>query len=61
MAGKGLQRVTFRVRYVTNPDKSRPREHAAKGVRPCCAALKKEEEKTRGARENLYLNRDSVF
>ncbi len=37
-AGKGLQRVTSRVRYVTNPDKPRPREHATKGARPCCAA-----------------------
>ncbi len=37
--GKGPQ-VTSRVRYrVTNPDKPCPREHAAKGARPCCAAL----------------------
>ncbi len=39
--GKGLQRVTSRVWYVTDPDKPRPREHAAKGARPCCAALEK--------------------
>ncbi len=50
-AGKGLQRVTSRVRYVTNPDKPCPREHAAKGARPCCAAS----EKTRGARKNLII------
>ncbi len=39
--GKGLQRVTSRVWYVTDPDKPCPREHAAKGARPCCAALEK--------------------
>ncbi len=39
--GKGLQRVTSRVWYVTDPDKPRPREHAEKGARPCCAALEK--------------------
>ncbi len=50
-AGKGLQRVTSRVRYVKNPDKPRPREHAAKGARPCCAAS----EKTRGAHKNLFI------
>ncbi len=49
--GKGLQRVTSRVRYVTNPDKPRPREHATNGARPCCAAS----EKTRGARKNLFI------
>ncbi len=43
--GKGLQRVTSRVWYVTNPDKPRPREHAAKGARPCCAALEKRKRK----------------
>ncbi len=42
--GKGLQRVTSRV-YVTDPDKPCPREHAAKGVRPCCAALEKRKRK----------------
>ncbi len=31
MTGKGLQRFTSRVWYVTDPDKPRPREHAAKG------------------------------
>ncbi len=41
--GKGLQRVTSRV--VTDPDKPRPREHAAKGARPCCAALEKRKRK----------------
>ncbi len=41
MTGKGLQRVTSRVWYVMNPDKPRPREHAAKGAMPCCAALQK--------------------
>ncbi len=40
-AGKGLQRVTSRVWYITNPDKPRPREHVTKGARPCCAALEK--------------------
>ncbi len=48
---KGLQRVTSRVRYVKNPDKPHPREHATKGARPCCAAS----EKTRGARKNLFI------
>ncbi len=43
--GKGLQRVTSLVWYVTNPDKPRPREHAAKGARPCCAALEKRKRK----------------
>ncbi len=52
--GKGLQRVTSRVWYVMDPDKPRPREHAAKGVRPCCC-FREEEEKTRGARNNLFI------
>ncbi len=43
--GKGLQRVTSRVWYVTDPDKPRPREHASKGARPCCAALEKRKRK----------------
>ncbi len=43
--GKGLQRVTSRVWYVTDPDKPRPREHAAKGAGPCCAALEKRKRK----------------
>ncbi len=43
--GKGLQRVTSRVWYLTDPDKPRPREHAAKGARPCCAALEKRKRK----------------
>ncbi len=43
--GKGLQRVTSRVWYFTDPDKPRPREHAAKGARPCCAALEKRKRK----------------
>ncbi len=43
--GKGLQRVTSRVWYVTDPDKPRPREHAAKGAEPCCAALEKRKRK----------------
>ncbi len=43
--GKGLQRVTSRVWYVTDPDKPRPREHAAKGARPCCSALEKRKRK----------------
>ncbi len=42
---KGLQRVTSRVWYVTDPDKPRLREHAAKGARPCCAALEKRKRK----------------
>ncbi len=52
--GKGLQRVTSRVWYVTDPDKPRPREHATKGARPCCL-LREEEEKTRDARKNLFI------
>ncbi len=43
--GKGLQRVTSRFWYVTDPDKPRPREHAAKGARPCCTALEKRKRK----------------
>ncbi len=43
--GKGLQRVTSRVWYVTDPDKACPQEHAAKGARPCCAALEKRKRK----------------
>ncbi len=53
-AGKGLQRVTSRVWYVTDPDKPRPREHTAKGAEPCCC-FREEEEKTRGARNNLFI------
>ncbi len=29
--GKGLQRVTSRVRYIKNPDKPCPREHSKRG------------------------------
>ncbi len=43
--GKGLQWVTSRVWYITDPDKPRPREHAAKGARPCCSALEKRKRK----------------
>ncbi len=43
--GKGLQRVTSRVWYVTDPDKPRPPGTAAKGARPCCAALEKRKRK----------------
>ncbi len=43
--GKGLQRVTSRVWYVTNPDKPRPQEHVKKRGRPCCAALEKRKRK----------------
>ncbi len=43
--GKRLQRVTSRVWYVKDPNKPRPREHAAKGARPCCAALEKRKRK----------------
>ncbi len=50
--GKGLQRVTSRVWYITDPDKPRPREHAAKGARPC---FREEEEKTRDVRKNLFI------
>ncbi len=50
--GKGLQRVTSRVWYVTDPDKPRPREHAAKGARRC---FREEEEKTRDVRKNLFI------
>ncbi len=60
--GKGLQRVTSQVRYVMTPDKPRPREHAAKEARPCCAALEKRKRKL-GVHEKIYsyMNRDSVF
>ncbi len=50
--GKGLQRVTSRVWYITDPDKPCPREHAAKGARRC---FREEEEKTRDARKNLFI------
>ncbi len=43
--GKGLQRVTSRVWYVTNPDKPCPQEHVKKRARPCCAALEKRKRK----------------
>ncbi len=52
--GKGLQRVTSRVWYFTDPDKPRPREHTAKGARPCCC-FREEEEKTRDVRKNLFI------
>ncbi len=55
MTGKGLQRVTSRVWYVTNPDKPCPQEHVKKRARPCCAAVEKKEEKTRDARTNLFI------
>ncbi len=43
--GKGLQRVTSRVWYVTNPDKPCPQEHVKKRGRPCCTALEKRKRK----------------
>ncbi len=43
--GKGLQCVTSWVCDVTTPDEPRPREHAAMGARPCCAALEKRKRK----------------
>ncbi len=51
--GKGLQRVTSRVCYITNPDIPCPREHAAKGVRPCCAASEKRKRKP-GVHVKIY-------
>ncbi len=51
--GKGLQRVTSRVWYVTDPDKPRPREHAAKGAEPCCSALEKRKRKL-GVHVKIY-------
>ncbi len=62
MTGKGIQRVTSRVRYVTDPDKPRPREHVTKGTGPCCAALEKRKRKL-GVHEKIYsyMNHDSVF
>ncbi len=51
--GKGLQRVTSRVWYITDPDKPRPREHAAKGAGPCCAALEKRKRKL-GVHVTIY-------
>ncbi len=53
--GKGLHRVTSRVWYLTDPDKPRPREHAAKGAEPCCAALEKRKRKLGDARNNLFI------
>ncbi len=40
--------------------KPRPREHATKGARPCCAVLEKRKScchavKTRGARKHLFI------
>ncbi len=57
-AGKGLQRVTSRVRYVKNPDKPRPWEHATKG-RGHAALLQRK----LGVHVKIYsyMNRDSVF
>ncbi len=43
--GKGLQRVTSRVWYITNPDKPCPQEHVKKRARPCCPALEKRKRK----------------
>ncbi len=62
MTGKGQQRVTSRVRYVKNPDKPHPQEHATKGVRPCRAALEKRKRKL-GVHVKIYsyMNHDSVF
>ncbi len=51
--GKGLQRVISRVWYVTDPDKPCPREHAAKGAEPCCAALEKRKKKL-GVHVKIY-------
>ncbi len=51
--GKGLQRVTSRVCYITNPDIPCPREHAAKGAGPCCAALEKRKRKL-GVHVTIY-------
>ncbi len=51
--GKGLQRVTSRVWYITDPDKPRPRAHAAKGAGPCCAALEKRKRKL-GVHVKIY-------
>ncbi len=62
MSGKGLQQITSRVRYVTNPDKPRPQEHVTKGARPCCAALEKRKRKL-GVHVKIYsyMNRNSAF
>ncbi len=56
--GKGLQRVTSRVRYVTNPDKPRPREQQRRG-RGHAALLQRK----LGVHVKIYsyMNRDSVF
>ncbi len=56
--GKGLQRVTSRVWYITDPDKPRPREHAVKGAEPCCAALEKRKRKL-GVHITIYSSNDS--
>ncbi len=50
---EGLQRATSQVRYVTNPDKPCPWEHAARGARPCCAALEKRKRKL-GVHVKIY-------
>ncbi len=43
--GKGLQRVTSRVWYVTDPDKPRPRETRSKGGEVMLRCFREEEEK----------------
>ncbi len=59
MTGKGLQRVTSRVWYVMNPDKPRPREHAAKGgdAMLCCFT----EEQSHRVHTNLFIYEQSPF
>ncbi len=53
--GKGLQRVTSRVCYITNPDIPCPRETRSKGGEAMLRCFREEEEKTRGARKNLFI------
>ncbi len=52
--GKGLQRVTSRVWYVTDPDKPRPRD-SSKGGEAMLHCFREEEEKTRDVCKNLFI------
>ncbi len=53
--GKGLQRVTSRVWYVTDPDKPRPPGTRSKGGEAMLCCFREEEEKTRDVRKNLFI------
>ncbi len=53
--GKGLQRVTSRVWYLTDPDKPRPPGTRSKGGEAMLHCFREEEEKTRDVRKNLFI------